>query len=307
MTRGSSGRISRRQEAAPSALSIGVIVGLSTALLLVLFFIWATGRTEEWYRYVAGMQGVPPFVAALFAGGRIAANWSRVEATDERRYVVALAVFSLGLLCWAGSEFGLLGQGFVAAKLPLYPGWLDVGPVGAIVCWTVAIFITLEGHVDEQGQRFDVMRAINVDASMLTVLLGANVALIAIFHGADFQIVLSSNGGPLTIGYALDILFTTADLFLAWMTISLVHGMPGRTMIRGRRALVLMCVGLTILYLADLIFTLNYAVGQREGEFLFSRYYGIIPDFVYIVAIACLAVAAQLYPLAPPVFATDVQ
>jgi hypothetical protein len=291
----------------PAALPIFVIVGLTAALLLVLFVIWILGRAEEWYRYVAGLQGVAPFVAALFAGRRIATEWNRVEASGERRYVVALAVFALGLLSWAASEFGLLGQGIAASNLPLFPGWLDLGSIGAIVCWTAAIFITLEGHVDEQGRRFDVMRAINVDAAMLTVLLGANVALIAIFHGADFQIVLSSNGGPLTVGYALDIFFTTADLFLAWMTISLVHGMPGREMIRGRSALVLMCVGLTILYLADLVFTLNYAVGQPAGEFLFSRYYGIIPDFVYITAIACLSVAAQLYPLAPPVFASDLR
>ncbi|HEU0114515.1 MAG TPA: hypothetical protein VFQ80_07560 [Thermomicrobiales bacterium] len=296
-----------RQALGSTAIAIGVVVGLTVALLLVLFVIWVSGRTEQWYRYVAGLQGVPPLVAALFAGRRIAVHWDQIEATGERRYAVGLAVFALGLLSWAGSEFGLLGQGFVAVALPLYPGWLDVGPIAAILCWTVAIFITLEGHVDEHGQRFDVMRAINVDAAMLTVLLGANVALIAIFHGADFQIVLSSNGGALAVGYALDILYTTADLFLAWMTISLVHGMPGRTMIRGRSALVLMACGLTILYLADLIFTLNYAVGQREGEFLFSRYYGIIPDFVYIAAIACLAVAAQLYPLAPPVFAADIQ
>jgi hypothetical protein len=307
MARGPSERTGRGRPLGPDAIAIGVIVGLTVALLLVLLVIWAAGRAAEWYRYVAGLQGVPPFVAALFALRRIAINWRRVEATGERRYVVALSIFSLGLLAWAISEFGLLGQGFVATTLPLYPGWLDVGPIAAIACWTIAIFITLEGHVDEQGQRFDVMHAINVDASMLTVLLGANVALIAIFHGADFHLVLSSNGGPLTVGYALDILFTTADLFLAWLTISLVHGMPGRTMIRGRASLVLMGFGLIILYLADLIFTLNYAVGQREGEFLFSRYYGIIPDFVYITAIACLAVAAQLYPLAPPVYAADIR
>ncbi|HEX5499284.1 MAG TPA: hypothetical protein VFX03_08660, partial [Thermomicrobiales bacterium] len=256
MTPAPSDRSGRRRPLSSAALPILVIVVLTLALLLVLFIIWAMGRTEEWYRYVAGLQGVPPFVAALFALRRIAVNWRGVEATGERRYVVALAIFSLGLLSWAGSEFGLLGQGFVAIALPIYPGWLDVGPIGAIVCWTIAIFITLEGHVDEHGQRFDVMHSINVDAAMLTVLLGANVALIAIFHGADFRIMLSSNGGPLTVGYALDILYTTADLFLAWMTISLVHGLPGRTMIRGRSSLVLMSVGLTILYLADLTFTL---------------------------------------------------
>jgi hypothetical protein len=289
----------------PAAISIAVIAGLSLALLLVLFVIWATGGAETWYRYVAGLQGVPPFVAALLAVRRIVVHWPRVEASGERRYAIGLAVFVLGLLSWAASEFGLLGQGFVAATLPLYPGWLDLGPVGAIVCWTAAIFITLEGHIDEQGRRFDVVQAINLDAGMLTVLLGANVALVAIFHGADFQIVLTSNGGPLTVGYALDILYTTTDVFIAWLTISLVHGMPGQTMVRGRPALVLMAVGLVILYLADLIFTLNYAVGQREGEFLFSRYYGIIPDFVYIAAVACLSIAAQIYPLTPPVFASD--
>ncbi|HEU0116284.1 MAG TPA: hypothetical protein VFQ80_16465, partial [Thermomicrobiales bacterium] len=201
-------RSGRRQALGSTAIAIGVIVGLTVALLLVLFGIWVSGRTEQWYRYVAGLQGVPPLVAALLAGRRIAVHWDQSGATGERRYAVGLAVFSLGLLSWAGSEFGLLGQGFVAVALPLNPGWLDVGLIAAILCWTVAIFITVEGHVDEQGQRFDVMRAINVDAAMLTVLLGANVALIAIFHGADFQIVLSSNGGALAVGYALDILYT---------------------------------------------------------------------------------------------------
>ena len=305
MARTANGRMLRRRARAPAARPILVIVGLSLVLLIVLYVIWATGRTAEWYRYVAGLQGVPPFVAALFALRRIVAHLRHSGGSGERQYVVGLAVFALGLLSWALAEFGLLGQGFVAATLPLYPSWFDLGPVVAIICWTAAIFIILEGHVDEQGRRFDVLEAINAHAQMLAIFLGANIALLAIFHGADFKLLLSTNGGPLTVGYALDILYTTTDVFLVWMTVTLVHGEPGRSMVQGRPALILIGVGLTVLYLADLIFTLNYAVGQREGEYLFSRYYGILPDFVYIAAIGCLSVAALLYPAAPPVFAAD--
>ena len=60
-----------------------------------------------------------------------------------------------------------------------------------------------------------------------------------------------------------------------------------------------MAVSLGLLYVADLVFCLNFAVGERQGELFFSRYFGIIPDFVYVAAIAWLSVAAQLYPLAP--------
>src|SRR5581483_3217503 len=230
MARTANDRMFRRPAHATAARPMLVIVGLSLALLVVLYGIWATGRTADLYRYVAGLQGVPPFVAALFALGRIADHARRGEGSGERRYLVGLAVFALGLLAWALAEFGLLGEGFVAATLPLYPSWLDIGPVVAIICWTAAIFITLEGHVDEQGRRFDVVEAINAHAEMLAIFLGANVALLAIFHGADFKLLLSTNGGPLTVGYALDILYTTTDIFLVWMTVTLVHGEPGRSM-----------------------------------------------------------------------------
>jgi hypothetical protein len=103
----------------------------------------------------------------------------------------------------------------------------------------------------------------------------------------------------------LNAFYTTTDLFVLWMTARLVHGAPGRAMVRGRAALTLVGVGLCLLYVGDLLFTLNYAIGERRGEFLFSPYYGVVPDFAYVVYLTCLSVAAQLYPTDPPVFAAD--
>jgi hypothetical protein len=123
-----------------------------------------------------------------------------------------------------------------------------------------------------------------------------------VFHGEDLGRLLDVDGGPVAAGYALDAFYTTADVFLLWMTARLVHGEPGRSMARGRSALVLVAAGLGLLYVADLVFTLNYAAGLRHGELLYSRYFGIVPDFAYVAYLACLSAAAQLYPLGPPVF-----
>ena len=283
-----------------------MIAGLSLALLAALFVVGATGRTAEWYRYVAGFQGVPPFVAALFGLRRLAGHGQRRGAAGTTtRYVAGLVAFVLGLLCWAAAEYGLLYYGVVAESLPLYPSWLDLGPVAGIVSWAAVVFVTFEGFVDVGGEPLDFLRAVNEDSRMLAVFFGANVALLAAFHGADLRVLPTTNAGPRAAGYALSAFYTTANVFLLWMTARLVHGEPRRAMVRGRASLALLAVGLGLLDAADLVSALNYAVGERRGEFLFSRYFGIVPDFAYVAAVACLSVAAQLYPLDPPVFAAD--
>ena len=285
-----------------------VIVGLALAFLAALHVVWTSGRTAEWYRYVAGLQGVPPFVAALYGVRRLAARRRRGgAAATGNRYVAGLAVLVLGLLCWAAAEFGLLAYGLFADSLPLYPSWLDVGAVASIFCWAAVVFVTFEGFVDGGGRRFDFLKAVNDDSRMLAIFFGANVALLAVFHGADLRGLVSPDAGSRAVGYALDAFYTTTDVFLLWMTARLVHGEPGRSMVRGRAALVLVAVGLGLLYAGDLVATLNYAVGERRGEYLFSPYYGIVPDFAYTAYIACMSVAAQLYPTDPPVFAADDQ
>jgi hypothetical protein len=298
-------QVADRRGGAEGVRPILVVVGLALAFLAALLAVWTSGRTAEWYRYVAGFQGLPPLVAALYGLRRLAARRRRAAAAAGNRYVAGLAVLVLGLLCWAAAEFGLLAYGLFADALPLYPSWLDLGAVASIVCWAAVVFVTFEGFVDGDGRRFDFLKAVNDDSRMLAIFFGANVGLLAAFHGADLRGLVAPDAGSRAVGYALDAFFTTTDLFLLWTTARLVHGEPGRAMVRGRAALILVAVGLGLLYAADLVATLNYAVGERRGEFLFSPYYGIVPDFAYTAYIACMSVAAQLYPTDPPVFATD--
>ena len=285
-----------------------VIVGLALAFLAAVLVVWTSGRTAEWYRYVAGLQGVPPFVAALYGVRRLAARRRRGgAAATGNRYVAGLAVLVLGLLCWAAAEFGLLAYGLFADSLPLYPSWLDIGAVASIVCWAAVVFVTFEGYGEGGGRRFDFLKAVNDDSRMLAIFFGANIGLLAAFQGADLRGLVTPEAGPSAVGYALDAFFTTSDLFLLWMTARLVHGEPGRAMVRGRAALVLVAVGLGLLYAADLVFIVHSAVGEHWGHVHVHvpHYFGIVPDFGYVAAIACMSVAAQLYPTDPPVFAAD--
>ena len=310
MERGRGKQLAARRADAQGLRPSLVVVGLALALWAVLLVIEASGRTEEWYRYVAGLQGLPPFVAALYGLRRLVARRRRGgAAATGNRYVAGLAVLVLGLLCWAAAELGLLAYGLFADSLPLYPSRLDVGLAGSRVCWAAVVFVTFEGFVDGDGRRFDYLKAVNDDSRMLAIFFAANVALLAAFHGGHLSQLLSVGAGRGAAGHALDAFYTTADLFLLWMAARLVHGEPGRAMVRGRAALVLVAVGLGLLYAADLVFIVNSGVGEHGGHVHVHvpHYFGIVPDFGYVAAIACLSVAAQLYPTDPPVFATDEQ
>ena len=96
----------------------GLNDGLAVPLLL-LFIALSTsespGRADYWVRFALEQIGIGLFVglAVGWVGARLIAAAGRRRWTDSRSQ--QLALLAIGLLAWAIAEYGLDGNGFIAA------------------------------------------------------------------------------------------------------------------------------------------------------------------------------------------------